>query len=96
MPAVPKGPPSPGLGAAAPTALLGIPGRRTFLWAPSLTVTGSGAVIKHPIRSEPFPSAPSPPAYSLLPSLFLVESFSYKWYLCNLARMFRWAGRIVH
>lgn len=49
---------------------------------------GSGVVIKHPIRSEPFPSAPSPPAYSLLLSLFLVESFSYKWYLCNLARMF--------
>lgn len=49
---------------------------------------GSGAVIKHPIRSEPFPSAPSLPAYSLLLSLFLVESFSYKWYLCNLARPF--------
>lgn len=46
---------------------------------------GSRAVIKHRIRREPFPS--SPPAYSLLLSLFLVESFSYKWYLCNLARM---------
>lgn len=46
---------------------------------------GSRAVVKHRIGREPFPS--SPPAYSLLLSLFLVESFSYKWYLCNLARM---------
>lgn len=57
---------------------------------------GSSAVIKHPIRNEPFPSAPSLLAYSPLLSLFLVESFSYKWYLCNLARMFWWAGLIVH
>lgn len=59
----------------------------TCAWAPALS-HGRGAVINHPIRSEPFPSAPSPPAHSPLLSLFLVESSSYKWYLCNLARMF--------
>lgn len=56
---------------------------------------GAGAALEHPTWSEPF-SAPSLPAHSLWQYLFLVESFSYKWYLCNLARVFWWAGRIVH
>lgn len=49
---------------------------------------GRGAVINHPIRREPFPSAPLCQHILLCCLFFLVESSSYKWYLCNLARMF--------